>query len=90
MSKEKNVGEMGEKKDQFVALAKEVYPLIEQIRGLIAKSPFEGSVSITVGSEGYMEFKPYESGWRMVKYRTDNKPVAQYEYREEIILEEGK
>ena len=30
MSKEKKISEMENKKEQFVALAKEVYPLIEQ------------------------------------------------------------
>lgn len=90
MSKEKNIGEMGEKKDQFVALAKEIYPLIEQIREAMAKSPFGDSASISIGSDGYMEFHPYDSGWRMNKYRMDSNPVAQFEYQEKIVLEEEK
>lgn len=36
MSKEKKISEMENKKEQFVALAKEVYPLIEQIREALA------------------------------------------------------
>lgn len=38
MSKEKKISEMENKKEQFVALSKEVYPLIEQIREAMAKA----------------------------------------------------
>ena len=38
MSKEKKIIEMENKKEQFVALSKEVYPLIEQIREALAKA----------------------------------------------------
>ena len=75
MSKEKNISEMENKKDQFVALA---------------KSPFGESASISISTDGYMEFRPYDSGWRLNRYRCDSTPVAQYEYQEKIVLEEGK
>ena len=65
MSKEKKISEMENKKEQFVALAKEVYPLIEQIREALAKSPFGESASISISTDGYMEFRPYDSGWRL-------------------------
>lgn len=81
MSKEKKISEMENKKEQFVALAKEVYPLIEQIREAMAKSPFGDSASISIGSDGYVEFRPYDSGWRLNRYRCDSTPVAQYEYQ---------
>ena len=81
MSKEKKISEMENKKEQFVALAKEVYPLIEQIREALAKSPFGESASISISTDGYMELRPYDSGWT---------PVAQYEYQEKIVLEEEK
>lgn len=90
MSKEKKISEMENKKEQFVALAKEVYPLIEQIREAMAKSPFGDSASISIGSDGYVEFRPYDSGWRLNRYRCDSTPVAQYEYQEKIVLEEEK
>ncbi len=90
MSKEKKISEMENKKEQFVALSKEVYPLIEQIREAMAKSPFGDSASISIGSDGYVEFRPYDSGWRLNKYRMDGNPVAQFEYQEKIVLEEGK
>lgn len=75
MSKEKKIGEMENKKEQFVALA---------------KSPFGESASISISTDGYMEFRPYDSGWRLNRYRCDSTPVAQYEYQEKIVLEEGK
>lgn len=78
------------KKEQFVKLAREVFPLVEQIRAAMSKSDFGESASITLGSDGYMEFHPYDSDWRMNRYRGDEVPVAQYEYRERISLEEGK
>lgn len=90
MSKEKKISEMENKKEQFVALSKEVYPLIEQIREAMAKSPFGDSASISIGSDGYVEFRPYDSGWSLNRYRCDSTPVAQYEYQEKIVLEEGK
>lgn len=56
----------------------------------MAKSPFGDSASISIGSDGYVEFRPYDSGWRLNRYRCDSTPVAQYEYQEKIVLEEGK
>lgn len=90
MSKEKKISEMESKKEQFVALAKEVYPLIEQIREAMAKSPFGDSASISIGSEGYMEFHPYDTGWKLNRYSTDREPVVTFEFRERIVLEDGK
>ena len=90
MSKEPKNREEANKKEQFVALSKEVYPLIEQIREAMAKSPFGDSASISISTDGYMEFRPYDSGWRLNRYRCDSTPVAQYEYQEKIALEEGK
>lgn len=75
MSKEKKISEMENKKEQFVALA---------------KSPFGESASISISTDGYMEFRPYDSGWRLNRYRCDSTPVAQYEYQEKIVLEEEK
>lgn len=75
MSKEKKISEMENKKEQFVALA---------------KSPFGESASISISTDGYMEFRPYDSGWRLNRYRCDSTPVAQYEYQEKIALEEEK
>lgn len=79
-----------EQKQQFTALAKEIYPLVKQIREAMEKSSFGGSASISIGDEGYMEFHPYDSEWRLVKYRKDGSPVICYEYREEMKLEEEK
>ena len=53
MSKEKNISEMENMKEQFVALSKEVYPLIEQIREALAKSPFGESASISISTDNY-------------------------------------
>ena len=90
MKNEKKITEVESEKEQFVALAKEVYPLIEQIREAMAKSSFGDSASISIGSEGYMEFRPYGSSWKLNKYSIDREPVASFEFCERIILEEGK
>ena len=63
---------------------------IEQIREALAKSPFGESASISISTDGYMEFRPYDSGWRLNRYRCDSTPVAQYEYQEKIALEEER
>lgn len=90
MAEQKVIKGIEEQKQQFVALAKEVYPLIMQIREVLEKSSFGDSASISIGSEGYIEFHPYDSDWRLAKYRKDSTPVICFEYREEMKLEEGK
>lgn len=90
MSKEKNIREIENKKEEFLALSKEVYPLIERIRSALRESPFGDSAFIVIGSGDYMEFKPYDSEWRLNKYSNDGAPVAQFEYKERIVLEEEK
>lgn len=90
MAEQKKINGTEEQKQQFIALAKEVYPLVEQIREALEKSSFGGSASVSIGDDGYMEFHPYDCGWRLAKYRKDDSPVICFEYREEMKLEEDK
>lgn len=90
MAEQKIIRGTEEQKQQFIALAKEVYPLIKQIREVLENSSFSDSASITIGDDGYMEFHPYDCGWRLVKYRKEDSPVVCYEYREQMVLEEDK
>lgn len=88
MSKEKNIREIENKREEFLFLSKKVYPLIEQIRSALKESSFGDSAFIVIGSGDYMEFKPYDSEWRLNRYSNDGSPVAQFEHKEKIYLEE--
>lgn len=85
----KKVTEVSENREQFIGLAKEVYPLMQEIRRLSIKYGFGEQARMTLGSEGYMEFAPYDTGWRMNKYSGDSSPMAQFEYRERVNLGEA-
>lgn len=75
-----------QKREQFIELSQKVYPLMQQISKLLEESDFGTSASITLGREGYMEFQPYETKWRMVRYRPDDVPAARYELSELISI----
>lgn len=84
----KKITEASENREQFIKLAKEVYPLMQEIRQLSIKYGFGEQSRMTLGADGYMEFAPYDTGWRMSKYGVDSSPMAQFEYRERVNLEE--
>lgn len=83
------IADMVENKDKFVALSKEVYPLMEQIKGILKKHGFDNdSTRLTIGNDGYMELSPYETGWSMHRYRMDDSPKVEFDFREEISFGE--
>ena len=88
MEKQREIKGTEEQREQFLALSREVYPLIEQIREKLNNSTFGGAARISIGEDGYMEFQPYDSGWRMVQYRADKRPSITYEYQEHMKLGE--
>lgn len=90
MAQERSIQEMESKREQFVELAKEVYPLMKQIGECMKAHGFTDSARATISSDGYMEFAPYDTGWILTRYSTEETPMAQYEYREKIYLEEEK
>ncbi len=79
---------MEAERSQFMATAKEVYPLLAKIRDALAKNGYTESARICVAVDGYMEFSPYETGWQMNTYSHDPAPKARYEYSEAIPVEE--
>lgn len=85
---DKKIQDMNENRERFLAVSREVYPLMKQIKELLGKHGFSDSTHITIGSDDYMEFHPYETGWAMRRYSSDRAPKAIFEYREEIPLEE--
>lgn len=86
MEKQREIKGTEEQKEQFLALSREVYPLIEQIREKLNGSTFGGAARISIGEDGYMEFQPYDCGWRLVQYRMDKKPSITYEYQERMEM----
>lgn len=88
MGKDK-MTDMVENKDRFMKLSKEVYPLMDQIKGILEKNGFDNEAThLTIGNDRYLELSPYETGWRMHRYSTDNVPKVEYDFREEILLGE--
>lgn len=80
-----------QKREQFIDLARHVFPLIQQMEKVLEESEFGTSASITMGSDGYLEFQPYNTRWRMVRYKPSDSPAARYDFSEPIIItEEGK
>lgn len=80
---------MEAERDRFMQTAREIYPLLVNIREVIARNGYTESARITVGADGYLEFAPYETNWRLNAFSHDKKPKARYEYSEEIPLEEA-
>ena len=64
MSKEKI--EMTEK--QFEELCKAVYPHLKAIQEALKGNGEEMSASISVGSDGYLNFHPYNSDWEVQRF----------------------
>ena len=76
MSKEKI--EMTEK--QFEELCKAVYPHLKAIQEALKGNGEEMSASISVGSDGYLNFHPYNSDWELSKFK-DSQATMKYEQK---------
>lgn len=87
MGRNEKIKDMTENRENFLTLSKEVYPLMKKIRELLKENGFNAA-HITIGTEGYMEFSPYETGWSLRRYSTDGVTKAVYELKDEIPLEE--
>lgn len=79
---------MEAERSRFLETAKEVYPLLVQIRDALTKNGYTESARICVSVDGFMEFAPYGTGWQMNTYSHDPAPKARYEYSEAIPVEE--
>lgn len=75
---------------QFLATAKEVYPLLLKIRDAMERNGYTESARICIAVDGYMEFSPYETRWQMSAFSCDPVPKARYEYSEAIPIDEVK
>ena len=82
MSKEKI--EMTEK--QFEELCKAVYPHLKAIQEALKGNGEEMSASISVGSDGYLNFHPYNSDWELSKFK-DSQATMKYEHRTILKME---
>lgn len=85
MSKEKL--EMTEK--QFEELCKAVYPHLKAIQEALKGNGEEMSASISVGSDGYLNFHPYNSDWELSKFK-DSQATMKYEHRTILKMEEDE
>ena len=85
MSKEKI--EMTEK--QFEELCKAVYPHLKAIQEALKGNGEEMSASISVGSDGYLNFHPYNSDWELSKFK-DSQATMKYEHRTILKMEEDE
>lgn len=86
MSKEKI--EMTE--EQFEILCKAVYPHLKAIQEVLKRdNEEETTASITVGSDGYLDFHLYNSDWELVKFK-DSQATMKYEHRTILKMEEDE
>ena len=79
--------EMTEK--QFEELCKAVYPHLKAIQEALKGNGEEMSASISVGSDGYLNFHPYNSDWELSKFK-DSQATMKYEHRTILKMEEDE
>ena len=79
--------EMTEK--QFEKLCKAVYPHLKAIQEALKGNGEEMSASISVGSDGYLNFHPYNSDWELSKFK-DSQATMKYEHRTILKMEEDE
>ena len=79
-----------QKREQFIELTKEVYPLIDRIAEIFAKADFGDSARITVEKNGYVSFTPYQSKWMMSRLKAEKEPTICFDYRERFAVKEEK
>ncbi len=79
-----------QKREQFIDLAKEVYPLMQKIRDLMQEHGFGSDASIIIRESGYMEFDPYNTDWKMTRYAKEETPIVRYDFQEAITLGEAE
>lgn len=61
----------------------------ESNSGGIKRNGEEMSASISVGSDGYLNFHPYNSDWELSKFK-DSQATMKYEHRTILKMEEDE
>lgn len=82
------IEKMTETREQFVPLAQEIAPLIEQMAKILKKHGVTEMVDVTI-SKDYQKFEVYDhSGWKMVRYGEKDAFLATNDYKEPLYPEQ--
>lgn len=77
--------------ETFAELSREVLPHIVAIRECLKKRfGADQGASITINTDGFINFKPYNQEWELTRYSCSGEAVISYEYKEVLELEEQK
>lgn len=71
-------------KEEFKGLCAAVLPQIKAIMRTMKEKGIEASSSISLGADGYLNFRVYGSRWELTKYGDENAATIRYGYSEEI------
>ncbi len=88
MAEKSKYEEMQETREKFMELAKEVWPHLIEIKGLMEKHGFKEGARASIGSGDYVSFEPYECGWELRRYKVGEAPEIAFDLTERIPLEE--
>ena len=87
MAEKSKYEQMVESKEEFLSLAKEIWPHLIEIKGIMEKHGIHGA-RVSYGTGDYVSFEPYESGWELIRYDVDKAPECRFDLSERIPLEE--
>lgn len=73
-------------RDDFKEVCEQVLPHLTAIEEIMKKKGITESASITVGVDGYMSYRIYNSNWEMNRYASGGRVTIRNEYREEIMM----
>lgn len=71
-------------KEEFKGLCVAILPRIKEIEREMKERGVEATSSISIGTDGYINFHIYGSRWEMLRYREEESVTIRYNYSEEI------
>lgn len=77
-------------KEEFKELCVAVLPQIKAIMRTMKAKGIEASSSISLGADGYLDFRVYGSRWELTKCGDENAATIRYGYSEEIEAPENQ
>lgn len=88
-----NTTNMKKAAEEFRKVATEVLPHLQAVVEVMKKYyGAEKGASISVNTDGYINFRPYDEEWELTKYSSESGANAsiRYEYREMLSFEESE
>lgn len=84
------IEKLTETRKQFIPLAQEMVPLIEQMAKILKDHGITELTEVMI-SKDYMKLEVYDhSGWKMVRYGDEGVFQATNEYKESLYLQPGE